>query len=330
MMRLAPIGFADDMLACMAQKGFVPDEKLIELANPLPGTNELPVDRLACLWRDAAETMNDEFLGQSLRPMLVGSFKLVCYYVLHTETLKKAIPRILDSLRILSGNLHGALSVEDGTARIVLRHDAMPAPAFAQRMYWVMVHGLSCWLVGRRIPLKQVDFTCGMPAREDDYRMLFGARVRFDRRESSLTFDERFLHLPIRRSESQLKAFLRGAPANILVRYRQEADLTSRILGMLTDIDPDEWPRLEQVSRRFGISTASLRRQLAREGQSFQAIKEDVRKRLTFELLARQSLSVADVAARVGFKDPGAFYRAVRKWTGATPRTVGLLRSGAR
>lgn len=312
------------MLACMAQKGFVPDARLIELAAPLPGTDELPVDRLAALWRDAAEAMNDEFLGQSLRPMAVGGFKFVCQCVLHTETLRKAIPRILDSLRILSGNLHGTLSVESGIARITLRQDAIPASAFAQRMYWILVHGLSCWLVGRRIPLKQVDFACEMPAREDNYRMFFGTRVRFERGESCLTFDERFLHLAIKRSESQLKAFLHGAPANILVRYRQETDLTSRISGMLKGINPDEWPRFEQISRQLGISAISLRRQLAREGQSFQAIKEDVRKGLTFELLARQSLSVADVAARVGFKDPGAFYRAVRKWTGATPRTVRL------
>lgn len=321
MNRMVPKGFADDMLECMIRRGIVPGDDLQALARPGPGQDALLVEQLASLWRGVAAAMNDEFLGRSQRPMPVGSFRLMCYCVLHAGTLKTAIPRALSFLQIVLGNLSATLIPEGGTARIALRDSDRHAQAFAHRMYWILIHGLSCWLVGRRLPLKQVDFACKIPAREADYRLFFGARVRFEQKESCLIFDERYLDLPIRRSEAELKAFLRAAPSNILVRYRQESDLTTKVSDILRSSDPEHWPTVNSISRRLGLSPASLRRHLAYEGQCFQAIKDDIRKHLACTLLAEASLSIAETSAKVGFKDPGAFYRAFRKWTGTTPRS---------
>ncbi len=69
---------------------------------------------------------------------------------------------------------------------------------------------------------------------------------------------------------------------------------------------------------------ASMRRRFSFEGQSFQVIKDTVQRDQTFELLAHKSLSIAEVASKVGFKDPGSLHRAIRKWTGTTPRTCWL------
>lgn len=319
--RMITKGFADDMLECMIQQGIVPGDNLQQLAQPESGRDALPVDQLASLWRGVAQAMDDEFLGRSQRPMPIGSFRLMCYSVLHTGTLKKAIPRALSFLQILLGNLSGTLLVEAGTARIALRDSDRTAQAFAHRMYWILIHGLSCWLVGRQLPLKQVDFACKAPPREADYRLFFGARVRFEQKESCLILDERYLHLPIRRSEAELKAFLREAPSNILVRYRQDSDLTTKVSDVLRSLRPEDWPTLHIISRDLGFSQGTLRRHLANEGQSFRGIKDDIRRRQAFALLAQGSLSVADVAAQVGFKDPGSLYRAIHKWTGATPRS---------
>ena len=72
-----------------------------------------------------------------------------------------------------------------------------------------------------------------------DYRLFFGARVRFEQKESCLILDERYLHLPIRRSEAELKAFLREAPSNILVCYRQDSELTTKISDIFGSLRPE-------------------------------------------------------------------------------------------
>lgn len=325
--KMAPKGFADDMLDCMKVKGLGISPSLKAMADAPFGRTDIPVVQLAGLWRGVAAAMNDEFLGCSLRPMPVGSFRLLCHCVLNAGTLRRALPRAMDFLHILLGNLSGYLAVEGESACIILR-DSEPFPqAFAHRMYWILIHGLSCWLVGRRLPLKQVDFACKIPVREADYDQFFGARVRFEQAESRLILDERYLDLPIRRSETELKAFLREAPSNILVRYRQESDLTTRTAEMLRKIPPEDWPGIDKISPAFGLSPASFRRHLAQEGQSYQAIKDGIRKDMAIELLTGSSFSIAEVAIRIGFSDPGAFYRAMRKWTGRTPRSYHSLNS---
>jgi len=86
--------------------------------------------------------------------------------------------------------------------------------------------------IGRRqdaIGLRRVDFRCAEPQHCADYRLFFGAPVRFDQKMSCLAFDERFLKLPVVRNERALKQFLGEAPANILVRYSYDAGLSASI-----------------------------------------------------------------------------------------------------
>lgn len=318
--KMISMGFAEDMLACLAADCPAATVELRTLAEPEPGSEDIPVEQLARLWRAIAETMNDEFLGRGERSMPVGSFRLLCFCVQHAGSLKNAVPRMLDFLNILLGNFSGTLQIRGSNARITLHDSQTPTDAFALRMYWILVHGLSCWLIRQRIPLTRVDFASEVLAREADYRMFFGAPVRFGSGESCIEFGERFLHLPIRRSDAALKQFLRDAPANILISYRQDADWARKTRIILETILPENWPRIESVSRQLGLSTATLRRHLAYEGQSFQGIKDELRSNMAIALLADPSRNVMEVAQRTGFADAGAFYRAFRRWTGRTPR----------
>jgi AraC-like DNA-binding protein len=311
--------FAEEMLQCMRRSGVVPTTEVAALAIPIPGTDQVTTDQLARLWREAALAMNDEFLGMSQRPMPCGSFTLLCHCVLHAGTLKRALPRALDFLRIVLGNLSAAMTVQDGLVCIRLTDSGEQGRAFAHRMYWILVHGLSCWLVGRRIPLRQVDFGCDVPANEAGYRLFFGAPVRFDQAASALLFDEQFLDLPIRRSEGALRQFLRSAPSNILIRYRQDSDLAARIGSRLRKEPAAEWPGFDTVARQMRFSPASMRRRLAAEGQTFQQIKDEIRRRLAIEWLTNDASSVGEISIRLGFNEPSAFHRAFRKWTGQSP-----------
>jgi AraC-like DNA-binding protein len=62
-----------------------------------------------------------------------------------------------------------------------------------------------------------------------------------------------------------------------------------------------------------------LRRRLDEEGQSFQSIKDQLRRDLAINYLKHSSKSVTEIAIDLGFAEQSAFHRAFKKWTGMRP-----------
>ena len=54
-------------------------------------------------------------------------------------------------------------------------------------------------------------------------------------------------------------------------------------------------------------------------GQGYQAIKDDLRRDIAIEYLARPDLTLIDIANLLGFSEPSTFHRAFKKWTGVAP-----------
>jgi len=63
-----------------------------------------------------------------------------------------------------------------------------------------------------------------------------------------------------------------------------------------------------------------LQRHLVREGTSYQAVLDDVRRAMSRRLLAATDLAESEVAFLLGFAELNSFTRAFRGWEGASPR----------
>ncbi|MFG1349866.1 AraC family transcriptional regulator [Xanthobacter autotrophicus] len=327
-------GFVDDALECLARRGIDPGPVLAQAGFAAPVGGVVSAEQYGALWLAMSQALDDEFFGLGGRPMRPGSFTLLCHALMGASTLEQALRRALRFLGIVLDDPMGTLEVAGGTAAIVLRDSGEPRSAFAYRTYWIIVHGITCWLVGRRIPLRQVDFRCGPPGHAADYGLFFGAPVRFYAPVSRLAFDAAFLTLPARRSERALRDFLRAAPANILVRYRHDAGLAARVRahlragmlrqgkqqdGMLREGAANAWPGFADLARQLRLPAATLRRRLAAEGQTYRGIKDELRRFKAEELLRTTLRPVGDIAAELGFSEPSAFHRAFRKWSGQSP-----------
>ncbi|MXN79799.1 helix-turn-helix domain-containing protein [Burkholderia sp. 4701] len=312
-------GFVEDALASLRVQGV--DVAPLLRAAGLPDAVDAPVtvQQYGRLWLAMAETLDDEFFGLAARPMRVGSFALLGHAVLHTRTLEQALRRSLRFLRVVLDHPHGMLQASGGEARIVLADVGAPRPAFAYRTFWLVLLGLACWLIGRRIPLRRIDFSCPSPEHRADYSQFFGAPVHFDQPDCRLTFDAAYLRLPTIRSEQALQAFLRSAPANILVRYRHDTGWVAKIRAHLKTVAAADWPNFDALAAQLDMPPATLRRRLRSEGQSFAAIKDELRSVMAQALLRDGGRSVADIASELGFSEPSAFHRAFRKWTGHSP-----------
>jgi len=275
----------------------------------------------AALWMAVARDLDDEFFGLDSRRMKVGSFALLCQAVLHCGTIGHALKRCLRTFSIFLDDMEGALRIEHGEAAVRLANRiAEPGRRrFADETFLVMVHGVICWLAGQRIPLLAAEFAWPRPDHAEEYRVMFSQRLAFEAPQTRIRFDARVLAAPVVQDENTLKRFLRSAPQSVFVKYRDEDSWTARLRRRLRGSIDTGWPTLEETAAELRIPSSTLRRRLEAEGTTYQAIKDQLRRDIAIHHLSEGHMSISDIAARLGFQDASAFYRAFRRWTGSQP-----------
>jgi len=302
------------------------------------------------LWRLVALTLDDEFFGQDSRRMKSGSFAMLVHSVLGCKTLHSALERslrfyglILDDItgslmrggpvegrRVPAEPTQGSADAAHGTAEAMLRpseatvilrerRTAAAPRTFAHEVLLMLVHGLACWLVGRRIPILRAHFSYPEPAHAAEYRLMYCTDLSFDMPTTRIVFEADHLDLPVVQNERSVKEFLRTAPENILVKYKNGSSMSARIRRRLRQLLPGEVPDFEALAAELNMTTATLRRRLHEEGASYQGIKDQLRRDLAISYLSHSGRSVMDIALELGFSERSAFHRAFRKWTGASP-----------
>lgn len=278
----------------------------------------VPATAYARLWRLLARRKDDEFFGMDPRKLKSGSLAFLCRAAMAQPSLGASFETGLEFLSLMLDQMPAQLVRQQSLAEIVLL-ETEPKRAFTYFTYWMIVHGVACWLAGRRIPILAIELRCPQPDFCDDYRVMFSDNLRFDRPRTRMIFAADCLDLPIKRSPEELKRFLAHAPANILVKYRDPASLANRIKNDLRQMPANTWPETEGLAANLCISASTLRRRLADEGQTYQGLKDSVRKELAIVWLAEADISFVEIAVRLGFADVSSFYKAFRKWSGSNP-----------
>ena len=75
----------------------------------------------------------------------------------------------------------------------------------------------------------------------------------------------------------------------------------------------------EHIAEMLGLQTRTLHRRLRREGTSFEAIRDDVRRGLLLRYLSRHDLTLTDVEARLGYSEIAVLSRRCRRWFARSP-----------
>lgn len=297
----------------------------------------VPADAFARLWMGVGRLLDDEFFGLDRRRMKVGSFAMVCHAVASERQLGAALKAALRGFGLFLDDLDAQLKVGHGRASIVL-YNRLPtersaprppgcqpggpeARRFAEETLLVMLHGLLCFLAGRRVPLDELHWAHPRPPHAEEYRRIFSPVLHFDAAQTAAVFDARLLQAELAVDPAALRAFLREAPQSVFLKQVVGAALSDRVRRLCRQalLRGEAPPTLEGLAHALALSPATLRRRLETEGATWQALKDAVRRELAVQYLADAALTVDEVAARLGFDDPSTFYRAFRKWTGQAP-----------
>jgi AraC-like DNA-binding protein len=101
--------------------------------------------------------------------------------------------------------------------------------------------------------------------------------------------------------------------------------LSDRVRATMLEAFSITEPNIAHICGRLRLSRSTLLRRLSDEGITFQSLLDETRKELAIRYLLKSDLNNQQIAHLVGYRDPNAFQRAFRKWTGMTPQS---LRSG--
>lgn len=146
-----------------------------------------------------------------------------------------------------------------------------------------------------------------------------GIRVTFDSAELCFLFPSAWLASPLPTADPQLAALAAARCEEELAQAEQEDDLIllvrQRIRRHLTSPD-----LMEQVAAELCMTSRTLRRRLYQSGTHFNALVDELRHRLAVDWLLHSPATVEQIAADLGYSDPSNFSRAVRRWTGESPR----------
>ncbi|WP_271412141.1 AraC family transcriptional regulator [Pseudomonas sp. Q1-7] len=280
----------------------------------------LPATAVNRFWLAMVRELDDEFFGFDSHGLPRGSFALICRGLIQEPTLGKALRQCLTYLGLFIHDIRAHLEVRGGRAVVSLRTsmDNQAIRGGAEEIYLNIVLGVLCWLVGRRIPLDSTRFSHPRPAHRSD-PLLWGPLLEFDAACTEVAFDASYLALPVVQDLAALKHFLRTSPQWLIVRIRNEESLAARVFRRLRQQEDHVPPTLVALAEELGMSAAGFRRQLEREGFSYQEIKHEVRRSVAFELLRGDRYSIGEIAIKAGFQEPSAFHRAFRSWTGESP-----------
>lgn len=319
------VSLVEEAVRCVERCGVDPS-RMLEEAGISPQLLAAPQARVSsaqygALWNAIGRELDDEFFGQDAHPMRSGSFIAMCQAALTARNGAQAIARTTGFMRLVLDDLTAQVDATSERVRLVYRvRDGAPEKAmFAYATHFILVYGVVCWLVGRRIPVRAARFACAEPAAGHEYRSMFCDDLRFREGESYVELEPAFLELPVIQTSKSLKTFLRNAPASFIVKYRNPDSLGARVRRALRTRPIGEWPGADTLAAEMRVAEATMRRRLKREGETYQSIKDALRRDMAIAALQSGEQTIADIAAAVGFAEPSAFHRAFRKWTGARP-----------
>jgi len=127
------------------------------------------------------------------------------------------------------------------------------------------------------------------------------------------------LVLPLRHRDPALRRWLERRAVDLLARLPGSTDLRDEVRHALATQMTAGDMSIDAVARRLVIAPRTLQRRLAQTGTSFEALREDARKRAAELYLFDATLSITEMAYLLGYSEPTGFDRAFKRWHDTTP-----------
>ena len=281
----------------------------------------VPLEHHFRMWTVLARTVDGLALGEQLGLAELG---VLGYAMQHGATVAEALDWQQRYRAVVHPEVVPRLerrAVESGDRLVFVRPIAPPfarllEPVYAQAAATVAVMK---GLTGTPVRAAWITYPLPRPAEPRRHEAFFACPVAWAAPELEIAFPAALLDLPLPRAEPRLAGYLRRRVDELVGRLPAEARFADRARRHIGALLAQGEARLALVARQLAVSERTLHRRLAEEGTGFAELVDDARRERAQILLDDRGLSASEVGFLLGYAEPGAFFRAFKRWTGQTP-----------
>jgi AraC-like DNA-binding protein len=286
----------------------------VDLADP---DSRIPVSAMHKLWRAVVARNDDPALGLKVgRTITAKRLGLVGYVMNFSNDLLDALSNLSRYGRLISDAVQFRVARAGDNVSVHLTvHPYMIALRHPIDMALAAVLTIARGITQSDIVPQQVRLPSPPPDDEAPYRAVFGPSVSFGSHEAEMVFTTEQMATPIVARDESLSGYLDElAESKLKALGDLDSDLTARVRrGIWTTLQNGK-PSLYRTATSLGMSARTLQRRLGEHGTSFSIVLEQLRRDLAQELHEDKGFADSEVAFLLGYSEPSAYQRAVRRW----------------
>jgi len=241
--------------------------------------------------------------------MRVSTHGFLGFAAMTAGTVREALELAVRFAAIRTSVIGLALVVEGDTAQLVIEERQGLG---ALREFVVLALLVGIWQLGTELtgtsPEGYAECAFAAPA-------FTAPRIRFGCPANRLVFSATLLDLPLKNADT-VATRLAIEQCERELASTTDGELAARIRAAL---EADAAITLPVVAKKLKLSTRTLKRRLADQHTTFSKLRDDLRRQRALLLVDNRTLSIGEVATRLGYTELPNFTRAFRKWTGVTP-----------
>ena len=298
------------------------------VAPAMAGSPTLPI-KLACfcrLFEEAAHRTGDGnfglWFGNQFRPHDLG---LWGYLAVSSPTLGTALRNIIETFPF--HQQHSLLRLAPRGDGLLMLQYQIRAPEIVERrqdaeLSLGMFLNIFRECLGRGWTPEMVYFEHPKPLDADEHQAAFGAPAYFSQPTNAMVFRPDVLEHPMPSRDPRMMAMMHACLEALGSKSEDFEPLVDRVRIAVRTRLPEGWPSLDAIGEDLRLSPASIQRELARVGLTYKGLVQTIRRDLAFAYLRQRHLPLSEIAFLLGYSELSAFSRAVRRWTGRSPKTV--------
>jgi AraC-like DNA-binding protein len=270
----------------------------------------------------AIEFTGDPALGLHWAECLSeNTFNPISHLIAHAENLRQGFDSLFKFHRLLSDQPSFQLteSADEATVSYFsLTGESHQVQRFASEM---LVGGVFRMIrsVDPHAQPARVSFEYPAPEYRREYTRVFEGTERFDQPFTGVVFDRALMDKVSPHKDPDVHNALRMVAERRILRLTQRAPFALRVREQVVQLGPGRRCDMHAVARSLGLSARSLRRRLAAEGKSYNAVVNEALAIIAKHLVRNKRLTIQEAAYEMGFADTTTFHRAFKRWTGTTP-----------
>ena len=247
-----------------------------------------------------------------------GANPLLDYIVASSESVGEGLRRLSRYLRLVNPGILIALREEEDPIRVLVES---PGDRFGVELTVALSLLRMRSESGNQLLVEAVSFR-HQPEDAADISRLLQCAVHTGSSWNGWTLRKDAWRLPLRRSDPVMRGWLESKAARLIASQSTATSAADEVRKVLISRLSGGDMRLGAIAHRLATTPRTLQRRLAREGTSYDDLRDSVRKDAADELLDDTMLSLAEIAYLLGYSEPAAFHRACKRWFNTSPRAL--------